>query len=199
MIGGVPLDEIASVPNVTSALISLASSINYKPEGNIVISELNFPTNIYLWHLQKKHGRTDEVRLLRKDQNGVVQLDEWEKAIDDDTSIVSLDYVSWTNGSREKIREIAKIAHEHNASVIADSFHGLGVFPINAKQDGVDALPCGMYKWMQGPHAAASLYTARERLNESSPNSLSRPSAEASSFHGTTQPENSFLHPFNHR
>src|SRR5213595_3079760 len=33
MIGGVTLDEIASVPNVTSALISLASSINYKPKG----------------------------------------------------------------------------------------------------------------------------------------------------------------------
>src|SRR6266487_3848848 len=69
------------------------------------------------------------------------------------------DYVSWANGCREKIREITKIAHEHNAFVIADSFHGLGVFPINAKQDGVDALACGMYKWMQGPHGAAYLYT----------------------------------------
>ncbi|HLC11268.1 MAG TPA: aminotransferase class V-fold PLP-dependent enzyme, partial [Candidatus Bathyarchaeia archaeon] len=70
MIGGVPLDEIASVPNVTSALIGLASSLNYKPEGNIVISELNFPTNIYLWHLQKKHGRAKDVRLLHRDDNG---------------------------------------------------------------------------------------------------------------------------------
>src|SRR5467141_2508713 len=152
---GAGLEEVASVPNVSSALTSLASSIKYKPNGNIVISELNFPTNIYLWHLQKKHGRANEVRLLRKEADGVVPLDAWEKAIDDDTSIVSVDYVSWTNGCREKIREIAKIAHEHNAFVIADSFHGLGVFPINAKQDGVDALACGMYKWMQGPHGAA--------------------------------------------
>src|SRR5438876_10153068 len=74
---GVSLEEVASVPNVSSALTALASSVRYKPNGNIVISELNFPTNIYLWHLQKKHGRTSEVRLLRKDQNGVVSLDEW--------------------------------------------------------------------------------------------------------------------------
>src|SRR5437016_13777779 len=117
MIGRLGLDEVASVPNVTSALIGLASSLNYKPSGNIVISELNFPTNIYLWHLQKRHGRANEVRLLKKDQNGIVPFDEWQKAIDDDTSIVSVDYVSWTNGCREKNRAIAKLAHEHNAFV----------------------------------------------------------------------------------
>src|SRR5437870_10609460 len=136
---GVALDEIASVPYVSSALTLLASSIKYKPNGNIVISELNFPTNIYLWHLQKKHGRANEVRLLRKDTNGVVPLDEWEKAIDDDTTIVSVDYVSWANGCREKIREIAKIAHEQNACAIADSSHGLGGLRIIAKQPGVES------------------------------------------------------------
>ncbi len=59
---GASTDEVASVPNVSSALISLASSLKYKPDGNIVISELNFPTNIYIWHLQKKHGRAKDVR-----------------------------------------------------------------------------------------------------------------------------------------
>src|SRR3989475_13333650 len=129
MIGGVSLDEIASVPSVTSALIGLASSINYKPEGNIVISELNFPTNIYLWHLPKKHGRAKDVRLLHRDNNGTIPLEQWEKAIYDDTSIVSVDYVSWTNGCRAKIRAITKIAHAHGALAIADSFHALGGFP----------------------------------------------------------------------
>src|SRR5437870_12194568 len=170
MIGGVRLDEIASVPNVTSALIGLASSLNYKPEGNIVISELNFPTNIYLWHLQKKHGRAKDVRLLHRDQNGTIPLEQWEKAIDDDTSIVSVDYVSWTNGCREKIREIAKIAHEHDAFVIADSFHSLGVFPLDVRQDGVDALVCGMYKWMQGANSALCVYTKDDRLKHLGPN-----------------------------
>src|SRR5436190_880653 len=103
---GASIEEVASVPNVSSALTALASSVKYKPNGNIVISELNFPTNIYLWHLQKKHGRTNEVRLLRKEQNGTVPLEEWEKAIDDNTSIVSVDYVSWTNGCREELREL---------------------------------------------------------------------------------------------
>src|SRR5207247_4821970 len=126
-------------------LTALASSMKYKPNGNIVISELNFPTNIYMWHLQKRHGRASEVRLLRKNSNGIIPLHDWEKAIDDNTSIVSVDYVSWTNGCREKIREIAKLAHEHNAFIIADSFHGLGFFLINARKAAVDAMPWSMH------------------------------------------------------
>ena len=194
---GAGLEEVASVPNVTSGLTALASSIKYKPGGNIVISDLNFPTNIYLWHLQKKHGRAREVRLLHRNEEGVVPLDEWHKAIDDNTSIVSLDYVSWANGSREKIREIAKTAHEHDAFIIADSFHGSGVFPINAKQDDVDALVCGMYKWLQGPHGAAFLYTRKDRLDELDPNYIGWHGVEDSVVRRISRQEDLFGKPFN--
>jgi selenocysteine lyase/cysteine desulfurase len=194
---GASVDEVASVPNVTSALIALASSIKYKPGGNIVISDLNFPTNIYLWHLQKTHGHAKDVRLLHRDNNGTIPLDQWEKAIDDKTSIVSLDYVSWTNGCREKIREIARMAHDHDAFIIADSFHGLGVFPISAKQDEVDALVCGMYKWMQGPHGAAYLYTRKDRLKELSPSYIGWHGVEDSVVRRLTKHEDLFGKPFN--
>jgi cysteine desulfurase / selenocysteine lyase len=194
---GAGLDEVASVPNVTTAVTALASSIKYKPNGNIVISELNFPTNIYLWHLQRKHGRAKEVRLLRKDQDGVIPLDQWEKAIDDNTSVVSLDYVSWANGCREKIREIVKIAHEHDAFIIADSFHGLGVFPISVKQDEPDALVCGMYKWLQGPHGAAFLYTRQDRLKDLDPNYIGWHGVEDSVVRRVSKQEDLFGKPFN--
>ena len=167
---GAETDEIANIPNVTTALVALSSSIKYKKDGNIVISSLNFPTNIYNWHLQQSHGRAHEVRLLKPNSNGIIPLEDWEKAIDDKTSLVSVDYVSWMNGCREKIPEIAKIAHEHNSFAIADAFHGLGVFPINAKDDGVDALVCGTYKWLQAPHGTAFLYTHHDRIKELDPN-----------------------------
>jgi selenocysteine lyase/cysteine desulfurase len=194
---GASTDEVASLPNVSSALIALASSIKYKPNGNIVVSELNFPTNIYLWHLQKRHGRVKDVRLLRRREDGIVPLEQWQGAIDDDTSIVSVDYVSWANGCREKVREIAKIAHEHDAFLIADSFHGLGVFPINAKQDDVDALVCGMYKWMQGPHGAAYLYARRDKLDELDPNYVGWHGVEDSVVRRMKRQEDLFGKPFN--
>ena len=194
---GATIDEIGSVPNVSTALTGLASSLPYKPGGNVVISELNFPTNIYLWHLQKKHGRVRDVRLLHRDQDGAVSLEQWEKAIDDDTSIVSVDYVSWTNGCREKIREITRIAHEHDAFVIADSFHSLGVFPLDVRQDNVDALVCGMYKWMQGPHGAAFVYTRRDKLKEMDPNYIGWHGVKDSVARRLINQEGLFGKPFN--
>jgi cysteine desulfurase / selenocysteine lyase len=194
---GVSVDEVASVPNVSSALMALASSIKHKPGANIVISDLNFPTNIYLWHLQKKHGRVKDVRLLHRDENGIVPMDEWEKAIDDNTSIVSVDYVSWANGCRERIRDIARIAHEHGAFIVADSFHGLGVFPISARQDDVDALVCGMYKWMQGPHGAAFLYTKKDRLKDLNPSYVGWHGVEDSVVRRLTKQEDLFGKAFN--
>ena len=197
MIGGATLDEIGSVPNVSTALTALASSLHYKPGGNVVISELNFPTNIYLWHLQKKHGRAKDVRLLHRDENGTIPLEQWEKAIDDKTSIVSVDYVSWTNGCREKIREIAKIAHEHDAFIIGDSFHYLGVFPLDVKQDGLDALVCGMYKWMQGPHGAAFVYTKHDRLKGMDPSYIGWHGVKDSVARRLLNQEGLFGKPFN--
>ncbi len=194
---GAGLDEVACVHSVTSALIALASSIKYKPGGNIVVSDLNFPTNIYIWHLQKKHGRAKEVRLLHRNSEGIIPLEEWEKAIDDDTTLVSVDYVSWTNGCREKIREIAKMAHQHDAFVIADSFHALGVYPINARQDGVDALVCGMYKWLQGPHGAAFLYTRRDRLDDLDPNYIGWHGVKDSVVNRLAKQQDLFGTPFN--
>jgi cysteine desulfurase / selenocysteine lyase len=194
---GANVDEVASVPNVSSALIALASSIKHKSNANIVISDLNFPTNIYLWHLQKKHGRVRDVRLLHRDERGIVPLEQWEKAIDDNTSIVSVDYVSWTNGCREKIREITKIAHEHGAFAVADSFHGLGVFPISVREDQVDALVCGMYKWLQGPHGAAYMYTRRDRLKELDPSYIGWHGVEDSVVRRLTKQQDLFGMPFN--
>ncbi len=194
---GATLEEVASVPNVTSGLMALASSMKYKPGGNIVISDLNFPTNIYLWHLQKKHGRAGEVRLLQRNSDGIIPLEDWEKAIDDNTTVISVDYVSWTNGCREKIREITKIAHDHDTFVIADSFHALGVMPVNVRQDGVDALVNGMYKWLQGPHGAAFLYTRRDRLDELDPNYIGWHGVKDSVVRRLSNQQDLFGTPFN--
>ena len=194
---GASLGEIACVPNVSTGLTALASSIRYKPKGNIVISDLNFPTNIYIWHLQQKRGRANEVRLLHRNDNGIIPLEEWEKNIDDDTTLVSVDYASWTNGSREKIRDIARIAHEHNAFVIGDCFHALGVYPVNVQQDGVDALACGMYKWLQGPHGAAYLYTRRDKLGDLDPNYIGWHGVKDSVVNRHSHNQDMFGTPFN--
>lgn len=162
---GATTREVASMPNVTTATIAVASAIKQKPNANVVISPHNFPTNAYVWQAQRQAGVVKEVRIARP-QNGRVAIDEYERMIDDHTSVVAIDYVAWLTGYREKIRQVAELAHEHNAILLTDVFHAAGVFPIDVRKEEIDILTCGMYKWLLGPHGAAYLYVREELLNQ---------------------------------
>ncbi|MGA2790008.1 MAG: aminotransferase class V-fold PLP-dependent enzyme [Candidatus Bathyarchaeia archaeon] len=159
------LDEVACIPNVSSGLAAIADALPLKPGQNIVVSELNFPTNVYLWHALKQKGLLSEVRVL-KAKNGQVPTSDFEKAIDDKTVAVSLDHVSWINGCREDIRAITQIAHSHGALMLVDVFHSAGVIPVDVRKMDVDILTCGTYKWLMGPHGTAFLYVSRQTLKQ---------------------------------
>ncbi len=168
LVGANP-DEIACVPNVTSGLGAVATALRFGSGQNVVVSELNFPTNVYLWHTLRQRGSLSEVRVM-KAKDGRIPLEDYERAIDDKTIAVSLDYVSWVNGCRENISEITKLAHSRGALMMVDAFHATGVMPIDVRTLGVDVLTCGTYKWLMGPHGAAFLYVKQvveERLEPS--------------------------------
>jgi cysteine desulfurase/selenocysteine lyase len=165
---GARTDEIACIPNVSSGLAAVASALHTGPRKNIVVSELNFPTNVYIWHSMKQRDLFREVRVLRA-ENGQIPISKFEKAIDDNTTAVSLDYVSWINGCKEDIPEVTRIAHSHGALMVVDAFHAIGVMPVDVRKIGVDVLTCGTYKWLMGPHGVAFLYVNRETLPQLEP------------------------------
>ena len=165
---GARVDDVACVPNVTSGLAAIASALRLKPGQNVVVSELNFPTNVYMWHSLKEKGLISEVRVL-KSENGQVPISSFEKAVDDKTAAVSVDYVSWINGCREDIPNVTRITHSHGALMIVDAFHAVGVFPVDVQRLGVDVLTCGTYKWLMGPHGTAFLYVSDEASDKLEP------------------------------
>lgn len=165
---GAAVDEIACVPNVSSGLGAIASALRLKPGQNMVVSELNFPTNVYIWHALKRRGLLPEVRVVRA-KNGQIPLSDFEKAIDEKTAAVSLDYVSWINGCREDIPSVTKIAHSHGALMLVDAFHAIGVIPVDVRKLGVDVLTCGTYKWLMGPHGTAFLYVKGDVIEQLEP------------------------------
>lgn len=162
LIGG-KSEEIGVLPSVSSALAAFAASVNYSTRGKVVTSSLNFPTNIILWQRMREAGLLKKVEVLSSNQ-GSVPLEAYERAIDDQTAIVSVDYVSWFSGNREHIREIAEITHDHGALLAVDGFHALGVFPFDVRKDGIDVFVNGFYKWMCGPHGVACIYANAELL-----------------------------------
>lgn len=160
-------EEIAIVPSVSVGLASFASSLDLR-NAKVVVSELNFPTNIILWNKMKRSKLVGNVKILHS-KNGKIPIEEWEKEIDDETALVAVDYVSWLTGYKENLERIVKVAHSKGALVLVDGFHAVGVFPVDVKKLGVDVFVSGFYKWMCGPHGVACLYVSRKVLSETEP------------------------------
>lgn len=161
LVGG-STEEVGVVPNVSVGLSSIASCLDPR-RRKVVTCDLNFPTNVVLWQRMREKGLLKEVQVLRN-RDGSLPLEAWEKAIDDNTAAVAVDYVSWFSGYREPVRAISEAAHRHGALLVVDGFHGIGVFPIAAKKDGIDVLVGGFYKWLCGPHGAACVYVDKDVL-----------------------------------
>ncbi len=165
---GARADEIAAVPGVTYGLNSLLSSLKLNPNSNVVVSGINFPTGVYAFHAMRRRGLISEVRVVEP-EDGCVGVDGFEKAIDDRTSIVYVDLVSWITGCVEDIKEIAGIASRHGSLLVTDIFQGVGVVPVDVKSLRVDAALTGSYKWLMGLHGAGFVYVSRGLLEDLEP------------------------------
>lgn len=155
------LDEVAAFPGVTFGLAVILSSLRLRRGSNVVVASHNFPTSIAMAKAMASGGLVGEVRVARSNGYGV---EVYERLIDDNTSLVMVDYVGWLSGHVEDLREVSRIAHEHGAIVVTDAFHAVGVMPVDVRRLDVDVLITGSYKWLMSIHGAALAYVRRELL-----------------------------------
>ncbi len=158
--------NVAAFPGVTYGLGVILSSLKVKRKSNIVVGSHNFPTSIIMARALERSGVVSEVREADALKWG---FGVYEKLIDDNTSIVMVDYVGWLSGHVEDIRELSRIAHDHGAILVTDAFHAVGVMPVDVKSLNVDVLITGSYKWLMSIHGAALAYIRGELLESMEP------------------------------
>src|SRR5688572_6271716 len=90
LIGADP-DEVAIVPSVSVALSSIATCLDLERRPKVVLSDMDFPTNHYVWLAQQKLGAKLDV-VASPDK---VTIDPVEMAarIDPQTSVVNVNRV----------------------------------------------------------------------------------------------------------
>ena len=153
---GADTNEIGVAPNVSTALSSIASALDYGERNNVVMADMDFPTLAYQWLVKKRLGV--ECRFVESPDRIYVPSELFESAVDDRTALVATSRVFFTSGYIQDIRKIADIAHKCGAYILVDDYQGTGQIPLNVDAQDIDILVTGSLKWLMGGPGLAFVY-----------------------------------------
>jgi selenocysteine lyase/cysteine desulfurase len=162
LVGAEP-DEIGFLFATSEGENIVSSALDLKAGDNVVVDELHYNTS-YVLYRQLEETHRIALRIV-KHRDGRVSSDDFARAIDDRTRLVSVAWVSHQNGFRHDMRPLADLAHGHGALFYTDAVQALGMFPADVRAAGVDFMASGTYKWLLGGFGVAPFFVRRELLD----------------------------------
>lgn len=164
---GARQEEIALVHNTTGGISLVAEGLLWRDGDNVVTFADEFPSNVYPW--MNLASRGVETRRVPTSESGRPDLAKLAAACDSRTRVVTVSWVGFATGYRHDVRRIADIAHSRGALVFLDAIQGLGVFPIDVDEFGIDFLAADGHKWLLGPEGAGFAYIRHSHLDRLRP------------------------------
>jgi len=152
--------EIVMMPNATIAQTAVLSSIDFTGKRDrIVMTELDFPSVRYAYaEMAKRVGA--KVVVVKSDDGITIDEKRLLKAIDERTRLVAVSHVLFRSAFLMDADRICRHAHDVGALVSLDSFHAVGIVPVNVKRSKVDFLTGGVLKWLCGGPGGCFLYVS---------------------------------------
>ncbi|WP_230400107.1 cysteine desulfurase NifS [Novisyntrophococcus fermenticellae] len=132
----------------------------YKSKGNhIITTKIEHHAILHTCeYLEKERGA--RVTYLDVDENGIVKLEELEKAITPETILISVMFANNEIGTIQPIKEIGMIAKEHNILFHTDAVQAFGQIPIHVEEYHIDMLSSSGHK-INGPKGIGFLYVRK--------------------------------------
>ena len=160
---GAAAGDVVMAPNVTMAQAMVLSALDYTaPRDTIVMTDADFPSVRYVHDgLATRLGA--RIVSARASSDGLgVDMDHLLSLIDERTRLVSISHVLFRSAFIMDVEAICRRAHEVGALVCLDSFHAVGVLPVDVRRIGCDFLTGGVLKWLCGGPGGCFLYVSPE-------------------------------------
>jgi len=160
--------DIAVMSCVSDLSSSVGNCLAYDSERDgIVLGEIDFPSLGHVWLAQQARGA--QVQFAQPDAGGEIALEDYARLINERTRLVSVSQVSYSNGFKQDIAAIARLARASGALFFVDAYQSAGAMQIDVQRDGIDMLVCGAQKYLMGCPGIAFMYVRREVAEQLKP------------------------------
>jgi cysteine desulfurase/selenocysteine lyase len=161
-------DEIALTVNTGFGLGVVARALPFRPGDVVLLSDREFPANVYPWLRLRElgvevelvptttAGWPDEARLL-------------ERLADPRVRVLAVSLVQFSNGYRVDLAALSAATRRTGAYLVVDAIQAVGQIPLDLGRTQVDVLACGGQKWLLSPWGSGFVYVRRELISRLSP------------------------------
>ncbi|HEX2217996.1 MAG TPA: aminotransferase class V-fold PLP-dependent enzyme [Gemmatimonadales bacterium] len=160
---GATAEEIALAVNTGFGLSMAARSLPLESGDVVLVSDKEFPANVYPWMRLADRGVTmelvpttpegwpDEPRLL-------------ERLRDPRVRVLAVSLVQFSSGYLVDLPRLSDAARAAGVFLVVDAIQGVGHVPLDLSRTPVDLLACGGQKWLLSPWGSGFIYVRRELI-----------------------------------
>lgn len=181
------VEEVIFTRGTTESLNLVVSSFGdrFLSEGDeVIVSVMEHHSNIVPWQLlAAKKGIA--IKVIPMTDDGYVIMEEYEKLFNEKTRIVSITQVSNVLGTINPVKEMIRIAHEHEVPVMVDGAQSTPHMKVDVQDLDCDFFAFSGHK-IYGPTGIGVLYGKEKWLDEMPPYQGGGEMIESVSFEKTT-------------
>ncbi|MCA9996275.1 MAG: aminotransferase class V-fold PLP-dependent enzyme [Anaerolineales bacterium] len=141
--------HIAFIQNTSDGISLVANGFPWQPGDNVVLPEVEFPSNYYAWAGLAAQGVG--LNKVAVGANGRLSIDAFRGAMNGRSRILAVSYVQYSSGFRSDLAKLGQLCRDHNMLLVVDGTQAIGAMQIDLADTGVDILAVSAHKWMLGP------------------------------------------------
>ena len=162
------VEEIALAGNTSWGINLAAATLPLEPGDVIVVSDREFPANVYPW--MRLASRGVRLELVPATRDGWPDEDYMLARVQDaEVKVLAVSWVQFSNGYRLDLARLGHAARDSGTYFVVDAIQGVGQQPLDLSTLSVDVLACGAQKWLLSPWGTGFVYVRRALIERLSP------------------------------
>lgn len=176
---GAEAGEIALTTNTSFGLNLAARMLPLAPGDVVLVSDKDFPANVFPWRQIADRGVRLEI-VPRTPDGWPDEARMLERMRDARVKVLAVSQVEFHTGYRVDLDGLGAAARATGTFFVVDAIQALGHIPFDVRATPVDILACGAQKWLLSPWGSGFMYVRRELIA-----GLESPLAGWNAFQGT--------------